>query len=205
MARIARFFITGTLLFGLAPSALAAAPAPVDPSTLTPPPSPAFEWDCTAPEQRIVCTGIEIASAVDESPDPALSCDGTPILVTFTQVVTARRTHDADGRVIRNHLVGTFDEEWRLAGTTGPVLRSRGRWTVDFDYAEPGVTESRTVTRTGTTLAVSAPGEGVIFQATGRVQLNWDQSEILASTGPARDFNEDFEGAIEAACEAFGA
>ena len=66
----------------------------------------------------------------------------------------------------RNHTVGTFDERWRLEGSD-VVLTSRGRWTLTVDYAVPGVVTSRTNTYTGTTLAVSAPGEGVIFQNTG--------------------------------------
>jgi hypothetical protein len=202
MARFSGFLVLGVLLFGLAPGAMAAKPAPVDPSTLTPPPNPNFTWDCTASPQRIICNGIEAISAVDVS-DPAFSCDGTPILVTFDQVVKSVRTHDANGRVIRNHLVGTFDEQWRLEGTTGPILTSRGRWTVSVDYAVPGVVESRTNTYTGTTLAIRAPGHGVIFQNTGRVRLNWDESEILAISGP-QAFVEDFDGAIAAACAAFG-
>jgi hypothetical protein len=202
MTRFTRFFIVTLLLFGLAPGALAAPPTQVDPSTLTPPPNPNFQWDCSANGQRILCTGVEESSVVNGE-DPAFSCDGRQILVSFTQVVTSHRTHDAEGRVIRNHQVGSFDEEWRLEGTTGPVLRSRGRWTVSVDYAEPGVVESRTNTYTGTTLALSAPGQGLIFHTTGRLRLNWDESEVLAVSGP-QDFLGDLDGVIEAACTAFG-
>jgi hypothetical protein len=203
MARTIGFACVAVLLLGLAPGAMAAKPASVDPSTLTPPPNPNFTWDCTATPQRIHCSGVERISAVDAEIDPAFSCDGRPILDTFTQVVTSDRTHDAAGRVMRNHLVGTFDETWRLEGTTGPLLTARGRWTLSVDYAVPGVVESRTNTYTGTTLAVRAPGHGVIFQNTGRVRLNWDESEILAISGPQASA-EDFGGAIAAACAAFG-
>jgi len=57
---------------------------------------------------------------------------------------------------------------------------------------------------TGTTLAVSAPGQGVIFQNTGRVVYNWDESDVVATAGP-QAMIEDFDGAIEAVCAAFGA
>jgi hypothetical protein len=204
MARTTGFFVVVILLLGLAPGAVASGPTSVDPSTLTPPPNPNFTWSCTATPQRIICTGVEAIGAVDAEIDPAFSCDGVPILDTFTQVVTSVRTHDAAGRVIRNHLVGTFDEIWRLQGTTGPLLTTRGRWTETIAYAEPGRLESRTITDTGTTLAVSAPGIGVIFQGTGRVRMNWDGSEILAISGP-QAFVEDFDGAIAAACAAFAA
>ena len=129
---------------------------------------------------------------------------GATNLATFSQTVTARRSHDAEGRVTRTHLVGTFDELWRLDGTTGPALTSRGRWTETFTYPIPGDVTSRTFTDTGTTLAVSAPGQGVIFQNTGRVVFNSDGSEILALAGH-QAMIEDFDGAIAAACTAFGA
>ena len=70
-----------------------------------------------------------------------------------------------------------------------------------MDYAIPGDVTSRTNTYTGGTLTVSAPGEGIIFQNTGRVRLNWDESEVLASSGP-QDMM-DFDAAIAAACAAF--
>ena len=63
---------------------------------------------------------------------------------------------------------------------------------------------SRTPVFTGTTLAVSAPGQGVIFQNTGRVVYNWDESEVIATAGP-QAMIEDFDGAIDAMCAAFGA
>ena len=203
MTRTTSLVLGVALLLGLAPGALAAQPTPVDPGILTPRPNPNFDWDCTSTGQRILCDGVEVISAVDAGDDPAFSCDGRLILNTFTQVVTSNRTHDAEGRVIRNHLVGTFDEQWRLEGTTGPVLTARGRWAVSSNYAQPGVIESRITTFSGGQLAVSAPGVGLIFQNTGRVRLNWDDSEVLAMSGPQAF--EDFDAAIGAACDAFGA
>src|SRR6186713_1249991 len=127
-----------SLLMAAAPAAIAAGPTSVDPSTLTPPPNPNFTWTCLRYPTGIECTGVEPSGAVDASGDPAFSCDGEPILVTFTQLLTSRRSHDADGRVTRNHVVGTFDEQWRLDRTGGPVLTSRGRWTETVTFAIPG-------------------------------------------------------------------
>jgi len=201
MARLSGFLGVAVLVLGLAPGAVAASAPSVDPSTLTPPPNPDFSWDCSATAQRILCTGVEVSGAVDA--DVGFSCDGRRILTTFSQVVTSHRTHDAAGRVMRNHLVGTFDEQWRVEGTTNPVVNARGRWVVDMVYAEPGVVESRTVTYLGTTLALTAPGKGVIAQDTGREQFNWDQSEVTAFSG-VHTIGGDFSGAIAAACDVLG-
>ena len=203
MARTTSLVLGVALVLGLAPGVLAAPPTSVDPGTLIPAPNPNFDWDCTSTSQRILCDGVEVIGAVDAEIDPGFSCDGALIRDTFTQVVTSNRTHDAEGREIRNHLVGTFDETWRLEGTTGPLLTARGRWAVSINFAEPGVVESRITTFTGGQLAVSAPGVGLIFQNTGRVRLNWDESEVLAMSGPQAF--EDFDAAIAAACDAFGA
>lgn len=185
----------------LAPGAAAASPVAVDPSTLTPPPNPNFDWTCTSNGERVDCWGVEyFESDGSGGGDPAFSCDGRQIEVAFTQTVTAHRTHDADGRVIRNHQVGTFDERWTLEGSDGPGLTSRGRWSVMVEYAIPGVPESRTTAYSGMQLEVSAPGVGVIFQNNGRVVTNWDESEILAIHGH-QAFFEDFDGAIAAACD----
>jgi hypothetical protein len=203
MRRLIALVATGLLVAASAPAALAGAPTPVDPLTLTPPPNPNFTWTCLAYPTGIECTGVEPSSGVDVNPDPSFSCDGHPILVTYTQMVTGRRWHDAEGRVTHSHFVGTFDEHWRLDGSDGPLLTSRGRWTERFTYPIPGDVTSRTPVFTGTTLAVSAPGQGVIFQNTGRVVFNWDESEVLALAGP-QAMIEDFDGAIEAVCAAFG-
>src|SRR3954447_5554745 len=116
------------MLGAAAPTALAGGPTAVDPSTLIPPPNPSYDWTCLQHPEGIDCTGVNVQTGADVNPDASFSCNGDLILVTFEQTLTARRSHDADGRVTRNHIVGTFDEHWRLEGTTGPVLRSRGRW-----------------------------------------------------------------------------
>ena len=204
MRRLIALVATGLLMAAAAPAALGGAPTSVDPSTLTPPPNPNFTWTCLAYPTGIECTGVEPSSGVDVNPDPSFSCDGHPILVTYTQMVTQRRSHDAEGRVTRTHVIGTFDDHLRLDGSDGPLLTGRGRWTETFIYPIPGDVTSRTPVFTGTTLAVSAPGQGVIFQNTGRVVFNWDESEVLALAGP-QSMIEDFDGAIEAVCAAFGA
>src|SRR4051812_2544084 len=169
MSRLLGLAAAGLLLLAAAPVASASAPVGVDPSTLTPPPNPDFDWTCVTHGGGIVCDGSAVGGGVDENPDPSFSCDGHPILVTFTQTVTARRSHDSAGRETRNHIVGTFDERWRLEGSD-IVLTSRGRWTETVDFAVPGDVASRTITDTGNTLTVSAPGEGVIFQNVGRTK-----------------------------------
>jgi hypothetical protein len=189
------------MLSALLPQAAAAsAPVSVDQWTLIPPPNPNFDWTCTSNGARIDCWGVEYSES-DGLADPAFTCDGRQILIAFTQTLTAHRTHDAEGRVLRNHTVGTFDERWTLEGSGGPGLVSRGRWSLMVDYAIPGVVQSRINTYSGMTLTVSAPGMGVIFQDNGRTVLNWDESEILAVHGH-QAFGEDFEGAIAAACDA---
>jgi hypothetical protein len=200
-----RRFAIAPMLFviatALAPTAAASSPVAVDPSSLIPPPNPNFDWTCTSNGQRIDCWGVEYFESDGlEGGDPAFSCDGRQIQIAFTQTVTAHRTHDASGRVLRNHQVGTFDERWTLEGSEGAGLTSRGRWVVDVVYAIPGEPESRTNAYTGMQLAVSAPGVGVIFQNNGRVLTNWDESEVLAISGQ-QSFYEDFDGAIAAACD----
>ena len=203
MRRLLPLVATVLLVAGAPGSALAGTPTAVDPATLTPPPNPSYTWDCVRHPQGIDCTGVRVSSAVNQNPDPSFACDGRLILVTFTQTETARRSHDVDGRVTRTHIVGTFDERWRLEGTSGPILTSRGRWTETVAYGIPGDPATRTVTDTGTTLAVSAPGQGVIFHATGRVVFD-AEGEIVALSGP-QAMIRDFDGAIDAVCDAFAA
>jgi len=191
--------IACVLLSASAATVAAASPTPVDPATLTPPANPSFDWTCQSTGQRIDCRGIAVSG---ETALPAFSCGVHTITINFVQTVTAHRVHDATGRVLWNMLVGTFDELWTLDGTTEPALTSKGRWTQRVDYAVPGVPESRTNVYTGITLAVSAPGEGVIFQNTGRTEMNWDESEVVSINGPHA---YDFDGAIDAACAALGA
>ena len=198
MSRPIAFLLGIVLLIVLVPAASAAPPRPVDPSTLTPPPNPNFDWRCTSNGQRIDCDGVETIVAVEEPIDPSFSCGGQPILTTFTQVVRAHRTHDAQGRVIRNHMVGTFDEVWSLEGSDG-TLNTRGRWSASVDYAVPGDVTSRINTYSGQQVTAWVRGGGVIFQNTGHVVANWDESELLSIHGP-QDFYEDFDAAIAAAC-----
>jgi hypothetical protein len=201
MLRLRALAFTLLLLAASAPGAAAAPPAQVDPATLTPPPNPNYDWDCTSNAGGIDCWGVETFGAIDAE---GFSCGAKSFVVTFTQTTTAHRVHDAQGRVLWNHFVVTFDEAWRLDGTTGPVLRSKGRVNTMIDYAVPGDPESRTIRSGGASLTVSAPGEGVIFENTGRVVTNWDESEVLSISGQ-QDFYEDFDGAIAAACAAVGA
>lgn len=186
------------LVLALAPVAAAGPPQSVDPGTLTPPPNPTFDWDCVSSDQGITCRGERTFGAVDVS---FFGCEGNPILITFVQSEKVHRFHDEAGRVIRTHIVGTFDETWRLEGSP-IVLTSRGRWSETFRYAVPGDTTTRTHELHGVTLKVSAPGLGVIAHDVGVVKLNWDGSELLALHGPHDFF--DFDAALVPVCKAFG-
>ena len=199
MLRMLSVAIAGLLLAASAATVAAASPTPVDPASLIPPPNPSFEWTCQSTGQRIDCRGVQVSG---DTALPAFSCGAHTITIDFVQTVTAHRVHDATGRVLWAMLVGTFDELWTLDGASEPALTSKGRWTQRVDYAVPGVPESRTIVYTGATLAVSAPGQGVIFQNTGRTEMNWDESEVVAISGPHA---YDFDGAIAAACAALGA
>ena len=183
MLRMLSVAIAGLLLAASAATVAAASPTPVDPASLIPPPNPSFEWTCRSTGQRIDCRGVQVSG---DTALPAFSCGAHTITIDFVQTVTAHRVHDATGRVLWAMLVGTFDELWTLDGASEPALTSKGRWTQRVDYAVPGVRESRTIVYTGATLAVSAPGQGVIFQNTGRTEMNWDESEVVAISGPAR-------------------
>ena len=102
----------------------------------------------------------------------------------------------------RNHTVGRFDERWRLDGSDRS-LTSRGRWTLTVDYAVPGDTTSRTNTYTGGPRSpCPRPARASSSTNIGRVNLNWDESEVLAVSG-RQDMLRDFEGAIAVACAAF--
>ena len=57
MRRLLGLAMAGLLLLSAAPAAIAAAPVAVDPSTLTPPPNPNFDWTCLALGGGIVCDG----------------------------------------------------------------------------------------------------------------------------------------------------
>jgi hypothetical protein len=201
MRRHLALFAAVLMLVTVPGAASASGPTTVDPTTLTPPPNPTYTWDCLSGPQGIDCTGVRVSTAVDVNPDPSFSCGERLILVTFRQTEMARRSHDSDGRVTRTHIVGSFDEQWRLEGTSGPTLTSRGRWSEGIRYAVPGDPTSRTITDTGITVAVSAPSEGVIFHTTGRVVFDAD-GNVASLAGP-QAFMRDFEGAIQAVCEAF--
>lgn len=192
--------IVGLLVVNVS-TATAATPVSVDPSTLTPPPNPNFVWDCTSNGNGIDCHGVETFGATNVE---GFSCGAQSFTVTFTQTTKAHRVHDAQGRVLFAQSVVTFDEQWWIEGSGGPILTSRGRSNTMVDYAVPGDPQSRTFRSAGAGLTVSAPDEGVIFQNTGRVVTNWDESDVLSISGH-QDLWDNFDGAIAAACSAAGA
>ena len=90
MRRLIALVATGMLVAAAAPAALAGAPTPVDPTTLTTPRTRTSPGTCLA-YLTGVYTGVFPLTEVDVNPDPSFSCDGHPILVMGTQVLTARR------------------------------------------------------------------------------------------------------------------
>lgn len=168
MRRFAPVISTVLLVLALAPAALAAPPQSVDPATLIPPPNPTFDWDCVSNGQGITCRGERTLVEVDAS---FFGCGENPILITYAQHEKAHRFHDEAGRVIRTHIVGTFDETWRLEGSP-IVLTSRGRWSETFRYSVPGDITTRTHELHGAKLMVSAPSLGVIARDVGVMKLN---------------------------------
>jgi hypothetical protein len=197
MRRPTSVIITAVLLLlAVATPATAASPQPVDPATLTPPPNPNFDWNCVSNDQGITCRGDQTFGEIDFS---FFECDGRPVLITFTQTETSHRFHDEAGRVIRTHVVGRFDETWRLEGSP-TVLTSRGRWSETWHYPVPGDATTRSHQIHGATLMISAPGVGLVNHNAGLVRLDLDDSVLIALRGK-HTFFETGEADV---CEAFG-
>jgi hypothetical protein len=182
-----------------AADAALAAKETVDPSTLTPPLDPDI-FTCVRQGRGILCDGRQADAYADLSPGPEFACGDRLILVTGFQVETTRAWNDAEGRRLKVKSHGTFDETWRLEGSSGPELRAHGSWNEHFVYTTPGDIATRTQTITGNEVSAIAPGQGNIFQNTGITRIDPD-GDVVRQGGP-HDFYTNFEGAIAAACEA---
>lgn len=180
------------------PAALATKGDAVDPTTLTPPLDPDI-WACVRQGAGIICDGRQPDGYNDLSPGPEFACGDRLILVSGFQVRTTRAWNDAQGRRLEVRIHGTFDESWRLEGSSGPVLGVKGRWNERLDYGTPGDVSTRTSTITGNEVSANLPGHGVVFQNTGITRTDPD-GEVVKQGGP-HNFYTNFEGAIAAACE----
>ncbi|WP_457254518.1 hypothetical protein [Pedococcus sp. P5_B7] len=158
-----------------------AAPAPVDPATLTPAPPDFFNATCTHNGVGITCDLHFTEVVLDHEPNGVV-CD-TPagpveLIETNTRSVVGKRFYDRDGLLLRRH----FRDEW--AGTmTNPVSdRSVTYAQADrilHDLAVPGdnttgteemTTRLRVVNDAGSTIFVDA-GRTVIREADGTIEF----------------------------------
>ena len=169
----------------------------VDPATLTPPLNPDI-FTCVRQGHGIVCDGRQPDAYEDLSPGPDFTCGNRPILVTGFQLRTTRAWNDEEGRRLTVKSHGTFDETWRIEGSSGTELRVHGHWNEHFVYATPGDVGTRTQAITGNEVSAIAPGHGNVFQNSGITRVD-PNGEIVAQAGP-HDFYTDFETAIAAAC-----
>jgi hypothetical protein len=199
MRRLFATLLAAGLVLAAAPQALAA-PAGVDPSTLTPPPPASFDSQCVPQGGGTVCTGTEVATFVDlDLGDAGLACDGHAIIDNGQQIRDGRFKYDAQGRATDWFTRGTFREVWTLDGVPGASnLTTHAQWSVKNDFRIPGDITSRTRAYRGEQLAVYGPN-GLVAHDPGVVVYDWDESNILKIHG-----GQTGDGFLDAVCTAFG-
>ena len=131
-------------------SVQAAAPAPVDQSSLQPPLNPNFTYTCVREHDGIVCRGTYDPTYVNEP--IGIFCDGREVYVTGGGHETLTRWHLADGRATRT--VATLDYP-RDVYTLSPMGGGRtaigsGDWLRLYTYPNPGDKSTRIFTEVGT-------------------------------------------------------
>ncbi|HET7167748.1 MAG TPA: hypothetical protein VFI69_00975 [Candidatus Limnocylindrales bacterium] len=208
MRRISRR-IAGAILIAAATAlgsvTVAAARAPVDPTTLNPPPPDFFNATCEQVGHGIVCDLAFSDPAIVEEPG-GMVCDGTELLVSQTRSVVGKRFYDAQGDLLRRH----FREDYAgtlLDPTTGNVLSWVAHDTVIHDLAVAGDIATGRTSFTGQAFRVFVPGGGTVFTDAGRVIVDEATGEILATKGPHRLDDYFVRGdpdAIHAICDALG-
>jgi hypothetical protein len=152
--------------------ALAAFPASaapkwsVDPSTLTPPPTPGVVAQCKQTGKDIICqTFFDEPSQVNE-PVFDLSC-GT-VYETSDVHREGIRWYSSEGLLLRRFVTEDVEGSWSLSPTgEEPTVRffAHDNWT-DV-YAIPGDGESVSTTYHGDSFTAMAPGYGVLFHIAG--------------------------------------
>lgn len=187
------------LLLAMASSVSAGRSDQVDPSTMTPPLNPSFDWECWRTATGIICDGERTLSytAVEAFPCP----DGSWVYASGTDRRTLRRIGDAEGRALAAFETVRIDDRLsRTAAFDGIVGSARGIWTDAYEYGVPGDLSSRVVTRRGVDVILTIPGQGMVVLDAGI--KSWDiDDNILFARGP-HALVEDIEGAFAAACDA---
>ena len=180
-------------------SASAGRPDAVDPSLMSPPLNPSFDWECWRTGTGIVCDGERTTTytAVEALPCP----DGSWIYASGSAYDTLRRVGDADGLALST--LGTTRIDDRLSRSPdfdGIVGHARGSWSDAYDYPVPGELASRTVTRRGVDVVLTVPGQGMVVLDAGI--KSWDiDDNLLFAHGP-HPLIDDIEDVLAATCDA---
>ncbi|HEX6127901.1 MAG TPA: hypothetical protein VF071_02660 [Candidatus Limnocylindria bacterium] len=186
------------MLLATTVSASAGRPDAVDPSLMSPPLNPSFDWECWRTGSGIVCDGERTTTytAVE-----ALPCPGGWIYATGSAYDTLRRVGDADGRALSTLGTTRIDDQLSLSPEfDGIVGRAHSSWTDAYDYPVPGELASRTVTRRGVDVLLTVPGQGLIVLDAGI--KSWDiDNNLLFAHGP-HPLIDDIEGVLAATCDA---
>ena len=181
LIRIARLVLLTTALT-LSVATPVAAGEPVDPSTLNPPPNPAFNPVCERQGSFIVC---EIAFSdppiVDEPSE--LFCDGDQILISQTRAVIGRRIYDAEGNLLKR----LFHEDF-----TGSFTNASSGQTVDWVsharvmhvVATPGDITSGELLSAGLSIRITDSDGGTVLMDAGRLVFDEATGDFIASAGP---------------------
>ena len=149
--------------------ALPASPHQVDPAAMQPALNSSFApWSCFDAGTGITCQG-------DWSPsyhEPiGLSCAGQDVWIAGSGREHMTRWHTADGLATKTivHLDYPADILSLTENGSGPTVTVRGHWQRHYTYLVPGDRSSRVLTEIGAIYVVTAPGEGIVLQGTGRV------------------------------------
>jgi hypothetical protein len=125
-----------------------------------------------------------------------------------TETDAGKLFFDQNGNLTRVRTDVTIDGgEWSNQ-LTGQVVPYTQRNTETFDLAVPGDVTSATLTITGENIYQAGTGGRPVFLAVGRQVFNWDQSELISSSGPNAFIAFLFEGdtdAFDQVCAALGA
>jgi hypothetical protein len=179
--------------------ASAGRPDTVDPSLMSPPLNPTFEWECWRTGDMIVCDGERSTeyTAVEAIPCP----DGDWIYATGSAHDTLRRVSDENGLALATLGTTRIDDlVSRSAAFDGIVGHARGVWNDSYDYVVPGDLSSRIRKRNGFDVVFTVPGQGAVIHDAGTWTVDVD-GNVLAAHGQ-HPVLEDIEGAFALACDA---
>ena len=167
------------------PTTAAAAPAPVDPTTLNPAPPDFFNATCTRNGSGITCDLHFTEVVLDHEPNGVV-CDSAAgpveLIEVNTRSVVGKRYYDGAGNLLRRH----FRDEWEATMTNPVTGRSATYLQTDrilHDLAVPGdnttgseevTTRLRVVNDAGSTIFVDA-GRTVIHEADGTIEFQAGQ------------------------------